>query len=138
MNRSFLLRYKTSRQVFASHTHISINLHESKGNGCEPKMAFPQIYFSIDDFEDAFEDLIVEEEDHCLCVLLYAKGKDEKSSLPPSLIHSLARVFPCCIHSFKGEYSKGALSTVLPVLGLSSVGRRIDSTAHRFFSLPVT
>ena len=64
--------YKTSRQVYASHTHISISLEEAKA-GAEPKMAYPQIYFSIDDFEEAFEDLIVEDEDHCLCVLLYAR-----------------------------------------------------------------
>ena len=63
--------YKTSRQVYASHTHISINLNEDKG--AEPEMAYPQIYFSIDDFENAFEDLVVQDEDHCMCVLLYAR-----------------------------------------------------------------
>ena len=70
---------KTSRQVYASHTHISINLSESKAGG-EPEMAYPQIYFAIDDFEDAFEDLIVEDEDHCLCVLLYARDGPTFSS----------------------------------------------------------
>ena len=63
---------KMSRQVFASHTHISINLTQTKCS-LSPELAYPQVYFSIDDFEDAFEDLIVEDEDHCLCVLLYAR-----------------------------------------------------------------
>ncbi|QDZ26062.1 DUF2045 domain-containing protein [Chloropicon primus] len=76
--------FKTSRQVYASHTHISINLKTNSGSGKFDKkdnfdfknaveLAYPQVYFSIDDFEDAFEDLIVEDEDHCLCVLLYAR-----------------------------------------------------------------
>jgi len=72
--------YKTSRQVFASHTHISINLKPNASGKQkefdyknEVELAYPQVYFSIDDFEDAFEDLVVEDEDHCLCVLLYAR-----------------------------------------------------------------
>mmetsp|Transcript_6767 Transcript_6767/g.17243 ORF Transcript_6767/g.17243 Transcript_6767/m.17243 type:complete len:453 (-) Transcript_6767:725-2083(-) len=73
--------FKTSRKVYASHMRLSVVMDpQKKGSGKgasfsgEEKMnvSYPEIFFAVDDFEEAFDEVVVRDDQHCLCVLLYA------------------------------------------------------------------
>ncbi|KAK3247880.1 hypothetical protein CYMTET_42636 [Cymbomonas tetramitiformis] len=60
---------KVSKPVFASPTRISVDSKEEFS-----KPSYPLIYFAVEDYESAFESMVLTDPDHCLCVLLSARG----------------------------------------------------------------
>lgn len=63
---------KVTKQVYASPSRARIDMDASKAFETVP--SYPDICFAIDDFENAFEAVVLSDADHCFCVLLNAHG----------------------------------------------------------------
>ncbi|XP_024030367.1 uncharacterized protein KIAA0930 homolog [Morus notabilis] len=64
--------YKVVKTVYASPTRVNFQLDSKKE--AETKPAYPDICFSVDDFDSTFDAVVLTETDHCYCVLLNADG----------------------------------------------------------------
>ncbi|KAJ4795729.1 hypothetical protein LUZ62_046975 [Rhynchospora pubera] len=62
--------YKVIKTVFASPSRVNFHLDHKKS--AETLPAYPNICFSVDDFDDTFDAVVLSEEDHCYCVVLNA------------------------------------------------------------------
>jgi hypothetical protein len=69
-NSSLSLVYKVIKTVFASPSRVNFQLDHKKA--AETLPAYPNICFSVDDFDDTFDAVILSEVDHCYCVVLNA------------------------------------------------------------------
>jgi hypothetical protein len=47
-----------TKQVYASPTRTAVNLDDSRGDAAQPEPCYPNICFAVDNFNDAFEDLV--------------------------------------------------------------------------------
>jgi hypothetical protein len=61
-----------SRPVFASPTVTAVNLDSSRGEAANPAPCYPDACFAVDNFDAAFEELVLSEPEHCYCVVLHA------------------------------------------------------------------
>ncbi|KAH7289543.1 hypothetical protein KP509_30G008100 [Ceratopteris richardii] len=64
--------YQISKTVYASPSRVNFQTNMSKGFETVP--AYPDICFTIDDYDDTFEEVVLVEPDHCYCVFLNADG----------------------------------------------------------------
>ncbi|ONK60314.1 uncharacterized protein A4U43_C08F16840 [Asparagus officinalis] len=64
--------YKVVKTVYASPSRVNFQLDHKKA--VETLPAYPNISFSVDDFDDTFDAVVLTETDHCFCVLLNAHG----------------------------------------------------------------
>eukprot|EP01018_Ginkgo_biloba_P039993 Gb_20533 [translate_table: standard] len=64
--------YKVTKTVYASPSRVNFQLDSKKAVETIP--AYPDICFSVDDFDDTFDAVVLTERDHCYCVLLNAHG----------------------------------------------------------------
>uniref|UniRef100_A0A6N2MJ77 Uncharacterized protein n=1 Tax=Salix viminalis TaxID=40686 RepID=A0A6N2MJ77_SALVM len=62
--------YKVVKTVYASPSRVNFQLDSKKA--LEPTPAYPDIFFSVDDFDSTFDAVVLTERDHCYCVLLNA------------------------------------------------------------------
>ncbi|XP_044435758.1 uncharacterized protein [Triticum aestivum] len=62
--------YKVSKTVYASPSRVNFRLDQRKAVETVP--AYPNIYFSIDDFDDPFDAVVLSDPEHCYCVILNA------------------------------------------------------------------
>ncbi|KAI3386635.1 hypothetical protein SNEBB_002306 [Seison nebaliae] len=70
----FVIEKKTT-EVYATPSQRQMN-----GKGVEEKMAFPNIYFHIDDFENTFQNIRIKR-DHIACVELVGEVADEDNKV---------------------------------------------------------
>ncbi|KAF6250398.1 hypothetical protein COO60DRAFT_1647137 [Scenedesmus sp. NREL 46B-D3] len=61
-----------SKPVYASTTVTAVNLDSSRAEASNPQPCYPDICFAVDNFDNAFEDLVLEDADKCYCVVLHA------------------------------------------------------------------
>ncbi len=47
-----------TKQVYASPTRTAVNLDDSRGDAAQPEPCYPNICFAVDNFNDAFDDLV--------------------------------------------------------------------------------
>eukprot|EP00898_Chlorokybus_atmophyticus_P000789 jgi/Chlat1/1710/Chrsp127S01930 len=73
---------KVTKVVYASPSRLRVNMQSSKTEKQVP--AYPDCCFSVFDYEMAFENVVVSEPDHCLCVILSARGGAALSDRSPS------------------------------------------------------
>ncbi|KAI8473865.1 MAG: hypothetical protein J3K34DRAFT_518589, partial [Monoraphidium minutum] len=80
-----------SRPVFASPTVTAVNLDSTRGEAAAPAACYPDTCFAIDNFDAAFDDLVLSEADHCYCVVLHALLDDYGGapSAPPTPLGGL-------------------------------------------------
>ncbi|CAA6657689.1 unnamed protein product [Spirodela intermedia] len=64
--------YKVVKTVYASPSRVNFQTNFRKEAETIP--AYPNICFAINDFDDAFDSVVLSETDHCYCVLLNADG----------------------------------------------------------------
>jgi hypothetical protein len=64
--------YRVRKEVFASPYHVPVNLDSSKTQTASPAPCYPDVSFAVDNFQDAFESMVLHEADDCFCVLLHA------------------------------------------------------------------
>jgi len=64
---------KVVKPVYAAPSVARVDLRTSKADGA-PQASWPELYFSVYDFSDAFTAAVVSEPDHCLVVELRAWG----------------------------------------------------------------
>ncbi|KAB5526581.1 hypothetical protein DKX38_020428 [Salix brachista] len=67
--------YKVVKTVYASPSRVNFQLDSKKACSfaeVEPTPAYPDIFFSVDDFDSTFDAVVLTERDHCYCVLLNA------------------------------------------------------------------
>ncbi|CAL9764144.1 unnamed protein product [Musa acuminata subsp. burmannicoides] len=64
--------YKVVKTVYASPSRVDFQLDHKKA--AETLPAYPNICFSVDDFDDTFDAVVLSERNHCYCVLLNAHG----------------------------------------------------------------
>lgn len=64
--------YKVTKTVYASPSRVNFRLDSRKAVETFP--AYPDICFSVDDFDDTFGAVVLTEGDHCYCVILNANG----------------------------------------------------------------
>ncbi|KQJ96204.1 uncharacterized protein LOC100822252 isoform X2 [Brachypodium distachyon] len=62
--------YKVSKTVYASPTRVNFRLDRRKAVETVP--AYPNICFSVDDFDDPFDAVVLSDPEHCYCVILNA------------------------------------------------------------------
>ncbi|KAF7111901.1 hypothetical protein CFC21_111858 [Triticum aestivum] len=62
--------YKVSKTVYASPSRVNFRLDQRKAVETVP--AYPNIYFSVDDFDDPFDAVVLSDPEHCYCVILNA------------------------------------------------------------------
>ncbi|GIL75986.1 hypothetical protein Vretifemale_5668 [Volvox reticuliferus] len=58
------------RRVYASPMAADVNLEEAK-SGQSPQACYPDVCFAVDNYEDAFQDVILSRHDDCYCVMLH-------------------------------------------------------------------
>ncbi|CAI7924146.1 unnamed protein product [Closterium sp. NIES-53] len=63
---------KVTKRVFASPSKARIDVDTSKAQETLP--SFPEICFAVDDYDNTFEAVVLEDRDHCFCVMLNAHG----------------------------------------------------------------
>lgn len=78
--------YKVVKTVYASPSRV--NFHVDARKEAETIPAYPDICFTIDDFDSTFDTVVLSDMDHCYCVILNAHDgaafPDEKSELDSS------------------------------------------------------
>ncbi|KAM0878265.1 hypothetical protein ACQ4PT_034991 [Festuca glaucescens] len=62
--------YKVSKTVYASPSRVNFRLDRRKAVETVP--AYPNICFSVDDFDDPFDAVVLSDPEHCYCVILNA------------------------------------------------------------------
>ncbi|KAM0824517.1 hypothetical protein ACQ4PT_070155 [Festuca glaucescens] len=62
--------YKVSKTVYASPSRVNFRLDRRKALETVP--AYPNICFSVDDFDDPFDAVVLSDPEHCYCVILNA------------------------------------------------------------------
>ncbi|WVZ57851.1 hypothetical protein U9M48_008188 [Paspalum notatum var. saurae] len=62
--------YKVTKTVYASPSRVNFHLDRRKAVETEP--AYPEIFFSVDDFDDTFDAVVLSDPEHCYCVILNA------------------------------------------------------------------
>lgn len=62
--------YKVTKTVYASPSRV--NLHLDRRKAVETVPAYPNICFSVDDFDDPFDAVVLSDPEHCYCVILNA------------------------------------------------------------------
>ncbi|CAN6311697.1 unnamed protein product [Urochloa humidicola] len=62
--------YKVTKTVYASPSRV--NFHLDRRKAVETVPAYPNIHFSVDDFDDTFDAVILSDHEHCYCVILNA------------------------------------------------------------------
>ncbi|XP_010511045.1 PREDICTED: uncharacterized protein KIAA0930 homolog isoform X3 [Camelina sativa] len=60
--------YKVVKTVYASPSRVNFHLDSKKEVETTP--AYPEICFAVDDFDSTFDAVVLNEKDHCYCVLL--------------------------------------------------------------------
>ncbi|EFJ47588.1 hypothetical protein VOLCADRAFT_117831 [Volvox carteri f. nagariensis] len=72
------------RRVYASPMAADVNLEEAK-SGQPLKACYPDVCFAVDNFEDAFQDVILSRSDDCYCVMLHVHSSTDGSTEIPQL-----------------------------------------------------
>ncbi|KAL6905420.1 hypothetical protein ACP4OV_003021 [Aristida adscensionis] len=62
--------YKVTKTVYASPSRV--NFHLDRKKAVETVPAYPNICFSVDDFDDTFDAVVLSDPEHCYCVILNA------------------------------------------------------------------
>ncbi|KAF2912339.1 hypothetical protein DAI22_10g001400 [Oryza sativa Japonica Group] len=62
--------YKVTKTVYASPSRV--NFHLDRRKAVETVPAYPNICFSVDDFDDTFDAVVLSDPEHCYCVILNA------------------------------------------------------------------
>ncbi|XP_062200857.1 uncharacterized protein LOC133903476 isoform X2 [Phragmites australis] len=62
--------YKVTKTVYASPSRVNFRLDRRKAVETVP--AYPNICFSVDDFDDTFDAVVLSDPEHCYCVILNA------------------------------------------------------------------
>ncbi|KAL0045379.1 hypothetical protein WJX82_005344 [Trebouxia sp. C0006] len=93
---------QVSKAVYASTTKSQLNLNNKRANDANPTLTYPDISFAVENFEEAFESLLLTEPHQCFLVLLTAtagmtfRGKQSKQGLPqtatPEGTHQASRL----------------------------------------------
>ncbi len=65
---------QVTKHVFASPTRVDVNLDSSRTGSAEPDVTYPHICFAVDNFDCAFESLVLCEQDHCYSVCLWGQA----------------------------------------------------------------
>jgi len=63
---------QVTKQVYASPMHTTVNLGSKSRKADAANNCYPMISFAIDNFDDAFEDLVLSDGEDCYCVLMHA------------------------------------------------------------------
>ncbi|DBA75282.1 hypothetical protein WJX77_005189 [Trebouxia sp. C0004] len=63
---------QVSKAVYASTTKSQLNLNNKRANDANPTLTYPDISFAVENFEEAFESLLLTEPKQCYLVLLTA------------------------------------------------------------------
>ncbi|CAN6294081.1 unnamed protein product [Urochloa humidicola] len=61
---------QVTKTVYASPSRV--NFHLDRRKAVETVPAYPNIHFSVDDFDDTFDAVILSDHEHCYCVILNA------------------------------------------------------------------
>uniref|UniRef100_A0A0D9XH71 Uncharacterized protein n=1 Tax=Leersia perrieri TaxID=77586 RepID=A0A0D9XH71_9ORYZ len=69
-NKSLSPVYKVTKTVYASPSRV--NFHLDRRKAVETVPAYPNICFSVDDFDDTFDAVVLSDSEHCYCVILNA------------------------------------------------------------------
>lgn len=64
---------QVSKPVYASPTRVDVNLDSSRTGSAEPDVTYPHICFAVDNFDSAFDSLVLRGDDHCYSVCLWAQ-----------------------------------------------------------------
>lgn len=64
---------QVSKPVYASPTRVDVNLDSSRTGSAEPDVTYPQICFAVDNFDSAFDSLVLRGDDHCYSVCLWGQ-----------------------------------------------------------------
>ncbi|GLC33186.1 hypothetical protein PLESTB_000361500 [Pleodorina starrii] len=67
------------RRVFASPMAADVNLEEAK-SGRPPTACYPDVCFAVDNYEDAFQDVILSLREDCYCVMLHVHSSTASST----------------------------------------------------------
>eukprot|EP00850_Spirogloea_muscicola_P013084 SM000087S23366 [mRNA] locus=s87:351869:356688:+ [translate_table: standard] len=70
--------FKVTKRVYASPSRARIDMEAAKALETVP--AYPDICFAVDDYDNAFDSVVLSDPDHCFCVLLNAHGG---AAIPP-------------------------------------------------------
>ncbi|KAL5223871.1 hypothetical protein ABZP36_010510 [Zizania latifolia] len=62
--------YKVTKTVYASPSRV--NFHLDRRKAVETVPAYPNICFSVDNFDDTFDAVVLSDPEHCYCVILNA------------------------------------------------------------------
>ncbi|KAF8071144.1 hypothetical protein HT031_001226 [Scenedesmus sp. PABB004] len=61
-----------AKPVYASAAVTAVNLDSSRGDAADPVPCYPDVCFAVDNFDDAFGELVLDDADRCYCVVLQA------------------------------------------------------------------
>ncbi|KAG2538941.1 uncharacterized protein KIAA0930 homolog isoform X2 [Panicum virgatum] len=105
--------YKVTKTVYASPSRV--NFHLDRRKAVETVPAYPNIYFSVDDFDDTFDAVVLSDPEHCYCVILNAhdgaafpeetESKNPGSNVQPGLSCGSAQEKPPKRTLFSGYVS---------------------------------
>ncbi|CAI9777195.1 unnamed protein product [Fraxinus pennsylvanica] len=77
--------YKVVKTVYASPSRINFHLDSTKAIETTP--AYPDICFAVDDFDSTFDAVVLNDTDHCYCVLLNAH---DEAAFPSELAEQVS------------------------------------------------
>lgn len=106
---------QVSKAVYASTTKSQLNLKNKKGNDANPTLTYPDISFAVENFEEAFESLLLTEPHQCYLVLLTAtagmtfRGKQSPFQAAASEENHQASALAADEQTLEGSSGKGAI-----------------------------
>uniref|UniRef100_A0A0D9ZH58 Uncharacterized protein n=1 Tax=Oryza glumipatula TaxID=40148 RepID=A0A0D9ZH58_9ORYZ len=88
---------EVTKTVYASQSRV--NFHLDRRKAVETVPAYPNICFSVDDFDDTFDAVVLSDPEHCYCVILNAHDgaafpENTESKNPSSNVLSGAILYP--------------------------------------------
>uniref|UniRef100_A0A0D9ZH54 Uncharacterized protein n=1 Tax=Oryza glumipatula TaxID=40148 RepID=A0A0D9ZH54_9ORYZ len=112
---------EVTKTVYASQSRV--NFHLDRRKAVETVPAYPNICFSVDDFDDTFDAVVLSDPEHCYCVILNAHDgaafpENTESKNPSSNVLSGAT-------SATKTFEKLMMAILYPP-DLDTVGRRCD------------
>lgn len=83
-----------TKTVYASPTFISVGMDSHRSEAANPSSSYPDLCFAVENFDEAFEDLVLHHPSECYCVVLHVVVEESTGRLPhppaPPDLHTLA------------------------------------------------
>ncbi|CAA7393792.1 unnamed protein product [Spirodela intermedia] len=121
--------YKVVKTVYASPSRVNFQTNFRKEAETIP--AYPNICFAINDFDDAFDSVVLSETDHCYCVLLNADGG---AAFPTEGMHENSSGF-CGSDNDSRKYTTSKLTLFSGFVSYPMVREAYEAGKSRFGSL---